>query len=140
MTYENETTPHGQAAHAETLYKSVLGTVNPSAYAAASIARTEVDNDDLGGLDTPYDGTKVIAVAANRAGVDAYPEDTQEVEDLEMEVLVNAAAYVGGYSTGYAIFDRGGPVGDFTASNYQSGYMDALWLAERSKQTGVKHF
>lgn len=140
MVYENESTPAGQAAHAETLYMSVLEDINPSSYAAASIERTEVSNDGLGALTAPYDGTSVVAVAANRAGVDAYPEDTQAVEDLEMEVLVAAAAYVGGYSTGYAIFDRGGPIGDFTASNYQSGYLDPLWLAERSKQTGVKHF
>jgi len=140
MVYANESDPAAQAAHAESTFTGALATVNPSAYAAASVTRTTVTNAQLGSLSAPYDGTKVVTVAPNRAGVDAYPEDAQGTEDLEMEVRVSAAAYKGGYSTGYAIFDRGGPIGDYSASNYQSGYLDALWLAERSKQTGVKHF
>jgi hypothetical protein len=135
MTIANETTPHGQAAHAEETYMSVLSTVNPSAYAAAYANYTEVTNANLSGLTAPYTGGRVVVVAANRAGVDAYPEDTQGTEDLEQEVRINNVA-----ATSYAIFDRGGPIGDYSASNYQSGYLDSTWLAERSKQTGVKHF
>jgi hypothetical protein len=62
--------------------------------------------------------------------------DTQGSEDLEMEVRVGNALKAGAYT----IYNVGGPVGNYGASNYQSSYVDGLWLAEASKQTGTKFF
>lgn len=132
MSIANENTATGQVAHADALYMSG----DPSSYASAYAAPTLVENDDLGGLTHPYAGDRIVSVEDNRAGVDAYPEDTQETEDLEQEVLVGAALAAGAYT----IFETGGPIGNFTDSNKTSPYVDGLFLAEASKQTGTKLF
>jgi hypothetical protein len=81
-----------------------------------------------------YTGGNIVNVATNRAGIDAFPEDTQAVEDLEHEVLVKNALNAD------AIFTTGGPMGDYTGVGSLSDGVDGLWLAEASKQTGSKFF
>jgi hypothetical protein len=75
----------------------------------------------------------MVNVATTRA---TPVDDSSNIEDLEMEVRVGNALKAGAYT----IYSVGGPVGDYTASNYQSSYVDGLWLAEASKQTGTKFF
>ncbi len=79
-----------------------------------------------------YTGGNIVNVATNRAGIDAFPEDTQAVEDLEHEVLVKNAL------NSDTIFTTGGPMGDYTGVASLSDGVDGLWLAEASKQTGEK--
>jgi hypothetical protein len=80
------------------------------------------------------DDHDAVVVTRNRAGVDDSPEDTQGVEDLEMESLVREAAESG------KLYETGGPLGDYTGKESLSPYVDGTWLAERSKQTGEKAF
>jgi hypothetical protein len=113
--------------------------------ALAAETKTEVANDDLGtdlnsttnaqGVPT-YSGGNVVAVADNRAGVDEFPEDTQDVEDLEQEVLVRNALDAG------ELFATGGqiPPTNYEDATSVSPYVDGMWLAEASKQTGEKFF
>ncbi len=83
-----------------------------------------------------YTGGNVVQVAANRAGVDLFPEDTSAVEDLEMEVIVENALQAG------TLFAKGGqiPPTNYTAEASASPYVDGMWLAEASKMTGTKFF
>jgi hypothetical protein len=110
-----------------------------------SAPHTVVQNADMGAnlhkANNPYGvpsytGGNIVNVAANRAGVDLFPEDTSGVEDLEHEVLVAAAVQAGN------LFSRGGqiPPTNYVDTNSASPYADPMWLAEASKQTGEKHF
>ena len=83
-----------------------------------------------------YTGGNVVTVAANRAGVDLFPEDSSAVEDLEQEVIVENALQAG------TLFDKGGqmPPDNYVNEASASPYVDGLWLAEASKQTGEKFF
>jgi hypothetical protein len=80
-----------------------------------------------------YTGGNIVTVAANRAGVDMMPEDTQNTEDLEQEVLVGAAVQNG------TLFSKGGFLGSQYAG-VAGAYMDPAFLVEASKQTGEKFF
>lgn len=148
MVYANESSPYAQAQHAEDVYlagayASVYAVDSASqsgAYqdqrarvASAYAAPTVVTNANLGGLTVPYAGDRIVTVATTRA---TPITDTQNTEDLEQEVRVGNALKAGAYT----IFNVGGPIGDYSASNYQSSYVDGLWLAEASKQTGTKFF
>lgn len=147
MVFANESDPTAQAAHAASLYLAgayvaSLGATayqtgayqdQLSRYAGAYAAPTVVTNANLGGLTVPYDGTRIETVATTRA---TPITDTQATEDLEQEVRVGNAVKAGAY----AIYNTGGPIGDYSASNYQSAYVDSLWLAEASKETGRKLF
>jgi len=75
-----------------------------------------------------------VVVPKNRAGVDSRVEDTQGVEDLELEVLVREARESG------KLAETGGPMGNYTGRESLSPYVDGTWLAEASKQTGEKYF
>lgn len=141
MVFANESDPTAQAAHAHSLYvgsssyPSGSYTDQIARYASTYSAPYAITNAQISTLTPPYTSNYMVQVAANRAGVDANPEDTQNVEDLEQEVRVGAAL-----ASSYGIWNAGGPIGNFTASNYQSPYVDSLWLAEASKQTGRKLF
>lgn len=148
MVYANESSPYAQAQHAAVVYKSGAYSADAGAYqsgaytdqlsryASAYAAPTLVTNDNLNALAVPYAGGYIVKVATVRAGSSYVPDDTQKIEDLEQEVRVGNALKAGAYT----IFNVGGPIGDYTASNYQSAYVDGTWLAEASKQTGVKFF
>lgn len=93
-----------------------------------------------------YAGGNVVTVAANRAGVDLSPEDAQNTEDLEFEVLVeDALAGDALHTTGGMIphvssyYNAAGTEAPYWTSNL-SPYIDPMWLAEASKQTGEKLF
>jgi len=63
------------------------------------------------------------------------PNDIQNVEDLEQEVIVKNLAESG------QLFEKGGPLVDWTGDVADlSDGVDGLFLAERSKQTGTKLF
>lgn len=148
MVFANESNPTAQAKHAEDVYLAGAY-VSTSAYdsenqtgayvdqrarvLATVAAPTVVTNANLGTLAHPYDGTRIVTVATTRA---TPITDTQNTEDLEQEVRVGNALKAGAST----IFNVGGPIGDWSASNYQSSYVDGLWLAEASKQTGTKLF
>ena len=138
MVFANESDPTAQAAHAASLYNtgaypSGAYTDEVARYASSYAAPTVVTNANLSGLTVPYDGTRIVTVATTRA---TPITDTENTEDLEQEVRVGNALKAGAYK----IFNVGGPIGDYSASNYQSAYVDSLWLAEASKQTGRKLF
>jgi hypothetical protein len=139
MVYANESNIYTQAQHAEDLY---LGeSAYPSGayddqlarYASAYTAPSVVTNANLASLVHPYSGAYQVTTATTKATGDTASTGS---EDLEMEVRVGNALKAGAYT----IYSVGGPVGSYTASNYQSAYMDGLWLAEASKQTGKKFF
>jgi hypothetical protein len=108
----------------------------------ANATHTEVQNSDDGttlnqtlnwqGVPV-YTGGNVVNVADDAA---VYPDDSTDVEDLEQEVQVRAAL------DGDSLFTTGGqiPPTDYVTSADLSPYVDGLFLAEASKQTGEKFF
>jgi hypothetical protein len=150
MVFADESSAYAQAAHADEVYMTGATGLpvqddHDARVTMANATHTVVANEDLATelnsttVALPhinaevYTGGNLVTVAENRAGVDAYPEDTQDTEDLEQEVLVSAALVAD------ALFDRGGFIGAYYAGGY-SPYVDGAWLAEASKQTGEKFF
>jgi hypothetical protein len=150
MPFANESDPTAQAAHAHEVYMEGAEGLPvqddlDDRVAAANASHTAKTNEQLAtglnatttvhpwGTVKTYAGGNIVNVAANRAGIDAYPEDAQEVEDLEQEVKVKAAIAADD------LFTAGGFIGDaYTGS--LSNYVDGAILAEASKQTGEKFF
>lgn len=155
MPFTNESDPFAQAYHAHNRYlggevalPTDLQTAVDARHTIANANRTEIANtalgEDLSGTAVAYpnvtakvySGGNRVTDADNRAGVDAPIEDTQNTEDLELEVLVASAGvndklfarggFVGSYYSG---------VGPYYATAY-SPYVDSLWLVEFAKQTG----
>jgi len=155
MPFAEESSPYAQAYHAHALYlggvddlPTTIQTDLDARITAANATHTVKANDALDELNATtvalphinalvYSGGNRVTVAANRAGIDASPEDTQDTEDLEMEVLVKDALDAD------ALFSRGGFVGEAAGSYYSgqySAYVDSLWLVEAAKQTGEKFY
>jgi hypothetical protein len=113
---------------------------------AINATHTEIPNSGMYALNSDtvsyrgvraevYTGGNIIAVAANRAGIDMFPEDAQNVEDLEHEVLVKRAI------TADKLFLSGGFIGSYYHGlSAYSPYYDPVWAAEASKMTGEKIF
>jgi hypothetical protein len=110
-----------------------LAAVVAARVAAANADKTTKTNAELS-TTAAYTPNIEVTVAANRSGVDAMPEDTQGVEDLEQEVLIDDAADAD------TLYSKGGPMGNYTGAASLSPYVDGAFLAERSKQTGEKYF
>jgi len=148
MVFANESDPTAQAAHAASLYltgayTSAYAATSPyqsgayldqvARYASAYTAPTVIANSALWSIPVPYVSNYMITVASSYA---TPITDTQGTEDLENETRIGNALKAGAYK----IFNAGGIIGNYTASNYQSPYVDSLWLAEASKETGRKLF
>lgn len=140
-------TPTGQAAWAAAQYRhgaeglpvqddqddrEALDDSPHTAKANSALGTVNHTTDAFG--NKTYTGGNIVTVAANAAGVDALPEDTQSTEDLEQEAITVGPAIQSGHA-----FDRGGFIGDHYVGAY-GPYADGLTLAEASKMTGEKFF
>lgn len=115
--------------------------------ALAGEAHEEVKNEDLWSLaigedaeapaaPEPFFLNSIRPDAKVQVRIQDYdPDDVQNVEDLEQEVIVKNLAESG------QLFEKGGPLVNWTGDTADlSDGVDGLFLAERSKQTGTKLF
>lgn len=151
MGYPNEATAWGSAYHAHDRFmdgadglpvqddhEDRIDTINATHTTKANSALPTLNSTTVsyrGVKAKVYTGGNIITVAANRAGIDAYPEDTQNTEDLEHEVLVKRAIDAD------LLFESGGFIGSYYHGlSAYSPYYDPVWAAEASKMTGEKIF
>ncbi len=132
---------------------------NQARVTTANATHTAVANSSFGSLNfvTAYNGNgypigkvytggNIVTVAANRAGVDAMPEDTQNTEDLEVETVIEDALSIdklfatGGIAPGPSAYYYANGSEFPTYTSLLTPYVDSTFLAEASKMTGEKLF